>query len=253
MDDAKKVRLLLLMVLFLSAVCSLCLALATYTHITGELPFDLEAHYKFRDETYEAREKEIQAAELPIRENSIDEVTLRKLHAEMIEKEKQLNAKEARLEETEQLVNTILINADTLKNDTMKVLEELKETREQKKKEFERMEADLDAKKKKFNEEMKFVDTSIVRKVAQTLESMQPLTSMIMLNDLDVKESARLLNDMDQDKRAKILSQMIEVQEVSGVKLSIQDKIKFRKRANDIIKELRVLKENPSPKKEDNE
>ena len=100
---------------------------------------------------------------------------------------------------------------------------------------------------------MKFVDTSIVRKVAQTLESMQPLTSMIMLNDLDIKESARLLNAMDKDKRAKILSQMIEVQEVSGMKLSIKDRINFRKRANDIIKELRVLKEAPTPQKEENE
>ena len=108
MEDGKKVKLLLLMVLFLSAVCSVCLALATYTHITGELPFDLEAHYKFREETYAAKEKVIQAAELPIRENSIDEVTLRKLHAEMIEKEKELKAKEVRLTETEELVNTIL-------------------------------------------------------------------------------------------------------------------------------------------------
>ncbi|MCH2205397.1 MAG: hypothetical protein MK132_05970 [Lentisphaerales bacterium] len=253
MDDAKKVRLLLLMVLFLSAVCSVCLALATYTHITGELPFDLEAHYKFRDETYAAKEKVIQAAELPIRENSIDEVTLRKLHAEMIEKEKDLNAKEERLKETEALVDTILANADTLKSDTMKVLAELKETKEQNKKDFKRMSDDLEAQKKKFEEEMKFVDTSIVRKVAQTLESMQPLTSMIMLNDLDIKESARLLNAMDKDKRAKILSQMIEVQEVSGMKLSIKDRINFRKRANDIIKELRVLKEAPTPQKEENE
>ena len=251
MDDSKKVRLLLLMVLFLSAVCSMCLALATYTHITGELPFDLEAHYKFRDDTYEGEEKVIEAAELPIRENSIDEVTLRKLHLEMLDKEKQIKEKETRLQETEQLVSSILANAESLKAKTVKTLEELKKAKESNDASFKKMTEDLEAKKKKFEEEMKFVDTNIVQKVAQTLESMQPATSMILLNDLDIKEAARLLNAMDKDKRAKVISQMIEVQEVSGVKLSIQDKINFRKKANDIIKELRVLKETPAPQKEE--
>lgn len=245
MDDSKKVRMLLLIVLLLSAVCSLSLALATYTHITGELPFDLEAHYKFRDETYGAEKIEMKAAELPIQENSIDEVTLRTLHEEMKEKEVSLSAREERVAEKEALVKSLLQNVDTSRKKTLEVLEEVKKARADSKKDFEKQKADIAAQKQSFVNSKKLLDTNIVKKISSTLESMQPLTSMLIINDLEVDEASRLLNAMDREKRAQILAQMIEVTEVGGNKLNVSDKINFRRKANEIIRKLRELKVEP--------
>ncbi|MCM8534323.1 MAG: hypothetical protein NE334_00140 [Lentisphaeraceae bacterium] len=245
MDDSKKIRMLLLIVLLLSAVCSLSLALATYTHITGELPFDLEAHAQFRDETYGAAKIELKAAELPIQENSIDEVTLRTLHKEMKEKEQTLISREERVVEKEGLVKSLLLNAETSRKKTVEVLESVKKERADAKKDFEAQKAEIAAQKQSFVDSKKLLDTNIVKKISSTLESMQPLTSMLIINDLEIDEASRLLNAMSKEKRAQVLSQMIEVTQVDGNKLSVSDKINFRRKANEIIRKLRELKVEP--------
>ena len=74
---------------------------------------------------------------------------------------------------------------------------------------------------------------------------MQPLTSMLIINDLEIDEASRLLNAMSKEKRAQVLSQMIEVTQVDGNKLSVSDKINFRRKANEIIRKLRELKVEP--------
>jgi hypothetical protein len=241
MDESKKIRMLLLLVFLLSAVCSMCLGLATYTHITGELPFDLETHYKFRSESYGAREKKMNAAIVPIQEGTIDEITLRKLHNEMKEKEILLNNKEERLLETEELVKSLLASTETARKKTADTLTAINKAREDKKAEFKKMTADLNSDEAALANSLKTVDGDIVKQIAATLEDMKPLTSMIILNDLDLVEASRLLNSMKKEKRAAILSEMIEVTEVNGVRLSVKDKINFRKKANEIIKELRKM------------
>jgi len=99
--------------------------------------------------------------------------------------------------------------------------------------------------KKAFDESQVNLEEKIIKKIAGTLQLMQASASMIIISDLDVLESARFLNEMPAQKRSEILAQMVTVTELNGKKLSDTDQLSFRLKANEIVKELRKLKENP--------
>jgi flagellar motility protein MotE (MotC chaperone) len=244
MNETKKVRILLLMMLIMSGVCSMALGLMAYTVVTGELPYDINSYYLFRDETYAGREKEMKAADLPISQGTIDEITLRKLHEELQKKGDALKADEERVSQNKDLVEQLVQQSTAIKTKTEEILENIRKEKESQKNDYEKMNSDLDAKRKDFEDRMSYVDTKIVEKIAATLASMKPQTAMLILNDLEIAESSRMLNKMDKEKQASILSQMIEATEINGVKLSQIDKVSFRRKANEIIAELRKLKEN---------
>ena len=109
MKDSKKVRLLLLMVFLLSALSSACMGIVAYQLATGELPFEIEAQFKFRDEPIKVEEKIILSADVPIKNNKIDEATVHKEYLLFYEQRIKLKEKEQVLLDTQRRIEPQLL------------------------------------------------------------------------------------------------------------------------------------------------
>lgn len=247
MQETKKVRVLLLLMFLSCCLSAFCLGTLAYTMATGQMPFDINIPEQFKSDMPQPQPK-FKAAPLPIEERTPDELTLRELDEEMKEKLMSLDKREMSLKESTEALNQLISNAGDIKKKTEETLEAIKKERKEKVDEVKAEMAKLEMAQKKLEDSQKTLDASIVRKIAGTLSQMRPTTSMILLADLDIKEAARLLNEMTADSRSGILASMIEVTEVDGKKLTTTDKLAFRKKANEIIVELRQLKENPGGK-----
>ena len=242
-EDDKKVKLLSMIVLLLSVVCSLCLGTVTYVMVTKELPFEIQQHFLFDDKNYGPLDDEYKAADIPINASSVDEVTLLKLHDKLKQKEMDLSEKLKNYEQTKGMLDDLNMTSMKIKEETAKKLAEIQQERKDKAAEIKQLMADLDAEREKFDEEKKNVDAAIITKIASTLASMKPSTAMIIINDLDVTESARLLNQMTKEQRSDIIAQMIEITDFGGKTLKDTERLNFRRKANEIILEIRKLKD----------
>ncbi len=247
MKDSKKVRLLLLMVFLLSALSSACMGIVAYQLATGELPFEIEAQFKFRDDPPKIEEEVIISADVPIKDNKIDEATVHKEYLLFYEQRIKLKEKEKMLLGTQRLIDENIKTAKLIEQRTIEKLNEIKAERVAQK-------ADQDASlnlikqaQQKFDNDRVVQEKTISQRIATTLSRMEAVTAMVLISDLDIKTSAKLLNLMQQDSRSKILAQMVEAKKIAGYPepLPLSTKTQLRKKANEIILELRKLKEDP--------
>ena len=244
MENSKKVKILLMMLLLTSCVAAFCLGTLTYTFATGEMPFELKALEQFRPDIPEEQPKH-KAAIIPYQVRTPDELTLRELADDFTDRINSLNDREKQIEESKVTMEALIKNAETIRTETVAKLEEIKKEKESKLSEIAAAKKALDDAQKAFDDSQVNLEEKIIKKIAGTLSLMQPTASMVIISDLDVLESARFLNEMDARKRSEILSQMVTVTKLNDKELSNTDQLSFRLKANEIIKELRKLKENP--------
>ena len=245
MEEKKKVKVLLMLLLLTSCVSAFCLGTLAYTMATGELPYDIQIPEKFKSDMPTVQPK-YQAAEIPIEDRTPDELTLRTLHDELQDKKKKLSDKEEQIKESIQTMEQLVSNANDIEAKTTKVLEEIKKERAEKVKEIEEKQKKLDADVAQFVKSQSLLDAKIINRIALTLADMQPRSAMLILSDLDAIETARMLNEMSLQNRSAILEQLVTITELNGKTLTAADQLSFRKKANEIVLELRKLKEKPS-------
>jgi hypothetical protein len=246
MKESKKVRLLLLIVFFLSAMCSACMGFVAYQLATGELPFDIEKHYKFRDDPPKEKEDiEMISADVPLKDNKIDEETVRKEYKLFYEQRMKLEAKETALAEREELLEANLELTKTLDTHVHERLSIIKKERVDIEQGNRDAQAKLDKTMLDIQKEKQVQDKNIMLTIAKTLSTMESSTAMVLVSDLDSQLAAKLLNVMPAGSRSDILAQMIEAIKIPGYPdpLPASTKTQLRKKANEIIGELRKLKE----------
>lgn len=244
MENSKKVKMLLLMLMLTSCVAAFCLGILTYTLATGEMPFDIKALEQFKPDIPEEKPKH-KAAVIPYQVRTPDELTLRELADDFTDRINSLNEREKQIEESKVAMEALINNAETIKAETVAKLEEIKKEKVDKLSEIGAAQKALDDAQKAFADSKVNLEKTIIEKIAGTLSLMPSNASMIIISDLDILESARFLNEMTPQKRSEILSQMVTVTTLNEKTLSANDQLSFRLKANEIIKELRKLKENP--------
>lgn len=244
MEEKKKVRLLLMLLLLTSCVAAFCLGTLTYTMATGELPYDIEIPKQFKSDMPKVKPK-YKAAEIPIEDQTPDELTLRSLHDELMEKKKKLVDKEDAIKESIKTMEQLVSSASAIEAKTVVALEDIKKARQAKIVDVEVLQKKLDFDIKKFTESKSNLDAKIINRIALTLAEMEARNAMLILSDLDAIETARMLNEMTLQKRSKILEALVSAVEINGKTLTPEDQLSFRKKANEIVLELRKLKEQP--------
>ena len=244
MDNSKKVKMLLVMLMLTSCVAAFCLGTLAYTFATGEMPFDVRALEQFKPDMPVEKPKQ-KAAVIPYQVDSPDEITLRELANDFTDKINSLNEREKQIEESKVTMEALIENAKTIRTETVAKLDEIKVEKKKKTDEIAAAKKSLEDAQKAFDESQVNLEEKIIKKIAGTLSLMQATASMVIISDLDVLESARFLNEMTPQKRSEILSQMITTTKLNDKDLSAADQLSFRLKVNEIIKELRKLKENP--------
>lgn len=245
MEENKKVKLLLMMLLLTSCVSAFCLGILAFTMATGELPFDMKIPEQFKSDIPKEQPK-YETAEIPIEDRTPDELSLRTLHDELLEERKRLALKEQEIGESIKTMEQLVSNANDIDAKTQKVLEDIKAERKKKVDDIVAEQKKLDFEKDAFLKSQALLDKEIVNRIALTLADMQPSSAMVILSDLDAIETARMLNEMNLQNRSAILEQLVTITELNGNKLKPADQLSFRKKANEIVLELRKLKEKPS-------
>lgn len=249
MQESKKVRLLLLMVFLLSAVSSACMGFVAYQLATGELPFDIETYYKFRDDPpVKVEVEEVLSAVVPLRDNKIDEATVQREYKLFYEQRVKLVEKEKKLNNIQNLIDAQIQLAEKMDKDTMDKLTMIKAEREDKTIADEIAEKTLRQLEKDIKDQKIVQDEKISRTIATTLSEMKPVTAMVLISDLDTVLSAKLLNLMEATRRSEILAEMIQATTIAGYPdpLPTSTRVQLRKKANEIILELRNIKEDPN-------
>lgn len=245
MEENKKVKLLLMMLLLTSCVAAFCLGTLAYTMGTGELPYEIKVPEQFKSDIPKEQPK-YKAAAIPIDESTPDEVTLRSLHDELQEKTKKLSVKESEIQESIKTMEQLVASANDIDAKTQAKLTEILAARKAKVDDIKGLQDKLDLDKKAFIDSQSNLDAKIINRIALTLADMQAENAMIILSDLDAIETARMLNEMTLQKRSDILEELVRVTKINGKTLTPADQLSFRKKANEIVLELRKLKEQPS-------
>ena len=253
-EDKKKVKILLILLLFSSCVAAFSLGAMTYTFATGEIPFDLQVLEQFKPDEPKPQPK-YKTAPMPIEDNAPDELTLRLLHDELQGRTKKLDDREKQINESIEAMNQLVSNSEEVEKRVKDTLAKIKAEKEASLADIKTQEDSLKAKIKAFDADKNLLDQGIVKSIAGTVTLMGREASMIILSDLDVKETARLMRFMTPQKQSEVLETMVSTTELNGKPLNPADQLSFRKKANEIVVELRKLKENiaedPEPIKED--
>ncbi|MCM8541850.1 MAG: hypothetical protein NE328_16395 [Lentisphaeraceae bacterium] len=244
MEEKKKVKILLMLLLLTSCVAAFCLGTLAFTMATGELPFDIKVPEQFLSDIPKKQPK-YKAAEIPIEDRTPDELTLRSLHDELQEKKAKLTDREEDIKESIKTMEQLVSNANDIEAKTSQVLEDIKKERMEKVKEIQDKLDKLQADTKAFKSSQSNLDAQIINRIATVLADMPPASAMLILSDLDAVETARMLNEMQIPNRSAILEQLVTIKELYGKPLSTTDQLSFRKKANEIVLELRKLKEKP--------
>ena len=235
MDNGKKVKILSWLMFLMSCVLSMSLGLVMYVLRTdGQLPFDLPGNIDFRDETYQAPKKEMKAAKIPYTTGSIDEVTLRTLDGQLRRQQEILQKKEKDIDEKQAVFEQMQVANEQAKKIIDEKLKELEEKSIAQEKKFKENQKILQDERIALQKKIEGTDTDVVKRIASTLAVMKADTAMQLVYDLDLHEASRLLDEMEEVNRSAILSKMIE----SAGPL----KNAYRKKANELIVELRKLK-----------